>query len=633
MTDQKESQSQAQLHPDQQTQPDREKTFTRAERKRSVKTRAQNSNETSHDLQLAPKPAEADTDFDAIFKPSSLAALCRDDNDYLHLGHAKAIAINSGFARTFGGTHTSSFKDKKTRHEQADPDPESTFVNSIKKTIWWLGFEPHAVATARDVFQILYDEAERLIGCERLYVCDCSAPKARSQQDHGSKETSEHSCSKLDASTHLEKFRMMRNGEYKTATLKMKVERKGGAEGENEEKETEEGKRQKGKPSGREPTWELDAYRMVQGHHQTQNQWKIYPTYDFARFLSHKLERQGTLEFQLSRECYEWLNKRPKFHAQQREFCHLKLQGAYMSMPEMEALVKKKTIRGWNDPRLFTLAGLRRRGVPPGAILSFVNKLEVLASRSLVQMCVFEQSVRKYLERGVPRLMLVLDPVPVVINGTIDSEMCRSDIYFPGQKCSRGANKSKCFYTQCLTQTIYIDRSDFREKGSEGYFRLAPGNTVGLIQSPYRLKVVSYSKDTAGRVAEIQAVLDMGGPRPKGHIHWVPQESPKVEVRVHSALFNSDKLKPGGGLRDDVRPDSEKIYHDAYMSKAGFDKVFETRPWPKVPDHVEEDTPDTVRFQAMRIGYFALDSDTTNDRVVLNQIVSFKNDRRKTGTS
>lgn len=270
-----------------------------------------------------------------------------------------------------------------------------------------------------------------------------------------------------------------------------------------------------------------------------------------------------------------------------------------MSKRALAALVQDKIVRGWNDPRLYTLVALRRRGVPPGAILSFINELGVTTSRSFIQLARFEQSVRKYLEVTVPRLMLVLDPVALVIEDSVEAEMPECHIPFSPKDAGMGG------YSQRLTRKIFIDRSDFRETDSKDYFRLAPGKTVGLFQAPYPVRAVSFSKSTTtGLVTEIRAVLVKDGNKPKSFIHWVPDASMTVEVRVHSNLFKSDNpLQAEGGFENDININSETIYPAALIS-AGFDQVRRTGPWPKVPDSSEKDSPESVRFQAMRIGYF-----------------------------
>ncbi|EFY85062.1 glutaminyl-tRNA synthetase [Metarhizium acridum CQMa 102] len=568
----------------------------RARKAATATTRAEKEN-TTLKQKLPPEEKTDDTqiDPDAMFKRGFLADVYNEfpakhvvtrfppePNGFLHLGHAKAIALDFGFARYHGG-------------------------------------------------KTLYDYAEQLIEFGKAYVCHCNDSEIKRQRGgHEGKEGPRYRCdhSEQDASTNLAKFRMMRDGKYEpqSAFLRMKQD-----------------------ISNPNPQmWDLAAYRIPKDqtpHHRTGNEWNIYPTYDFAHCLCDSLEGVThslcTSEFVLSRESYEWLNKSLKvYEPMQREFGRLNLNGTIMSKRGLSALVEDKIVRGWDDPRLYTLVALRRRGIPPGAILSFINELGVTTSRSFIEVNRFEQSVRKYLETTVPRLMLVLDPVAMVIEDLIDPGISERHIPSP----TTGMNG----YTQRLTQSIYIERSDFREADSKGYFRLAPGKTVGLIQSPYPVKVVGFSKSpTTGMVTEIRAVLDKDCKKPKAYIHWVPEGSRVVEVRVHSPLFKSDNpIQAEGGFRNDIRPDSETICHDALIS-SGFEEVRKTAPWPKVADNNEGNAPESVRFQAMRSGYFVgimhfiqfvsnsacyaqtVDPDTTDDHVVLNRIVSLKEDSGK----
>jgi glutaminyl-tRNA synthetase len=273
-----------------------------------------------------------------------------------------------------------------------------------------------------------------------------------------------------------------------------------------------------------------------------------------------------------------------------------------MSKRALKQLVELKHVRGWDDPRLYTLLAIRRRGVPPGAILSFVNELGVTTSQTIIQIVRFEQSIRRFLETSVPRLMLVLDPVPVVIQDIGDLE--GQELEFPLSP----KNPEFGSYKLGMTATIYIDRSDFLEVANKDFFRLTPGSAVGLLQVPYPIKATSYTKDeTTGRITEIQAVLDKDGTKPKTYIHWVPEGSRAVMVRVHHSLFKSQNpMAVEGGFLNDINPDSETIYSGALIN-SGFDEVRRRAPWPKQEGDVGSAGPESVRFQAMRVAYFVSD--------------------------
>jgi len=271
-----------------------------------------------------------------------------------------------------------------------------------------------------------------------------------------------------------------------------------------------------------------------------------------------------------------------------------------MSKRALKTLVEGNVVRGWDDPRLYTLIALRRRGIPPGAILSFINELGVTTSRTVIQISRFEQSIRRYLETTVPRLMVVLDPLPVVIEDieTLDSKDLNLDVPFFSKDAKMGSRQLR------LTKTVYIDRSDFREVDSKGYFRLAPGKTVGLLQVPYPIQAISFTKDTDRGVTEVRAVFNKDIKRPKTYIQWVPEGSRKVEIRIHDQLFKSDDpTSVEGGFLNDLNPNSETIYREALI-EPGFEEVRRKSPWPEAVGERGRCGPESVRFQAMRIAYF-----------------------------
>lgn len=282
-----------------------------------------------------------------------------------------------------------------------------------------------------------------------------------------------------------------------------------------------------------------------------------------------------------------------------------------MSKRALKKLVEGGIVRGWDDPRLYTLIAIKRRGIPPGALLAFINELGVTTAKTIIQIARFEQTVRRYLENTVPRLMLVLDPVPIVIEDLEETQ--ELEVPYSPKDPKFGTHKVR------LTKTVYIDRSDFREEDIKGYFRLAPGKTVGLLNAPHPIKATSFEKDDSGKVTSIKAVFDKES-KPKTYIQWVPEGSIKVEARIHSALFKSDDpTAVEGGFLNDVNPDSEVVYPEALVEE-GFKEVREKAPWPVTAGETSEVSgPESVRFQAMRVAYFVsiycTDSRTvTNDR-------------------
>ncbi|EGY16970.1 glutaminyl-tRNA synthetase [Verticillium dahliae VdLs.17] len=577
------------------------------------------------DKKEAPKPAkkeeEAVIDPEAIFKQGFLEEVYKErpvkpvvtrfppePNGFLHIGHAKAIAVNFGFAKYHGGQCL-------LRYDDTNPEKEEEkYFTAIKDMVTWLGFTPAKITHSSDYFQQLYDLAEKMINLEKAYVCFCPDTEIKLQRGGEKGSSPRYRCKHAEQTVedNLTKFRGMRDGQYqpKEAFLRMKQDI----------------------TDNNPQMWDLAAYRIPkeQEHFRTGNQWKIYPTYDFTHCLVDSMENIShslcTREFLLSRQSYEWLNAALVEHQpMQREYGRLNIAGTVLSKRKIQKLVEEKFVRNWDDPRLFTLVAVKRRGVPPAAILQFVNELGVTTAETLIQIKRFEQSIRKYLEATVPRLMMVLDPIPVVIEDATES--IELDLPFSPKDPKMGSHTVK------FTSTIYIDRSDFREVDSKDYFRLAPGKTVGLMNAPHPIKATSFTKDEAtGKITEVRAVFDKEAKKPKAYITWVGSEgSRRVEARVHNSLFKSDKPEDAeGGFLNDINPDSEVIYPEA-MIESGFDEVRRRAPWPEAAGESElgKGGPESVRFQAMRIAYFAMDSDSTDDKIVLNRIVSLKEDAGK----
>jgi glutaminyl-tRNA synthetase len=286
-----------------------------------------------------------------------------------------------------------------------------------------------------------------------------------------------------------------------------------------------------------------------------------------------------------------------EYQPMQREYGRLNLKGTVMSRRDIRSLIENNVVRGWDDPRLYTLKAIRRRGIPPGALLSFINELGVTTANTSIEIKRFEQSVRRYLERTVPRLMLVLDPLPVVIE---DAEEQDLDVPLSPKDFSMGSRKIR------LTRRVYIERTDFRKVDSKDCFRLAPGKTVGFLHMPFPVKAVSFTKDdVSGLVKEVRAVFDRSGAKPKTYIQWVSGGSPSAEVRIYTALFNSDQPESApGGFMNDIRPDSDAIFPNAVID-AGFYEVRRRARWPAAEGEKSGEVgPESVRFQAMRVGYF-----------------------------
>lgn len=313
----------------------------------------------------------------------------------------------------------------------------------------------------------------------------------------------------------------------------------------------------------------------------------------------------------------------------------MNVTGTVLSKRKIAKLVEDKVVRGWDDPRLYTLIALRRRGIPPGAIRAFIAELGVSDSLSFIQTSRLESVVRKYMEKTVPRLMLILDPIPVVIEDLSEDHYEEIELEY-----MRG-DKTMGVHNVPFTRTVYIDRSDFREEANPDFFRLAPGQTVGLLNVPYPIRATSFSKDAAsGLVTEIRASYDKPATpdvpitKPKAFIQWVAlspkHNSPiRATVRIFNPLFQSEipDNAPGGFLKD-INPNSEEVHPNAVV-ETGFNEIRKLAPWPKDKIPNPHPGPWDVRFQGMRVAYFSLDTESTDDNIILNKIVSLKEDAGK----
>ncbi|KAK7203698.1 tRNA synthetases class I, catalytic domain-containing protein [Myxozyma melibiosi] len=527
-----------------------------------------------------------------------------EPNGYLHIGHSKAIAINFGYAKFNDGICY-------LRYDDTNPEAEEEkYFTAILDIITWLGYKPYQITYSSDHFQELYDLGEELIRRDKGYVCFCTAEEVHNNRGlHGGPRIAcAHRSKPVEQS--LEEFRAMRDGKYAPgeATMRMKMD----LEDPNPQ------------------MWDLVAYRVLNAtHHRTGDKWKIYPTYDFTHCLCDSFENIShslcTTEFYLSRQSYEWLcDALDVYKPAQREYGRLNITGTIMSKRKILRLVKEHYVSGWDDPRLFTLVAIKRRGVPPEAILSFVNELGVTTTNSNIQVARFESSVRKYLEDNTPRLMLIPDPIPMILENLPDDYV--EEIAVPYKPGASEFGE----HTVPFTKKVFIDRSDFREVDSADYFRLAPGKSVGLLKVPYTVKVTSFTKDPAtGKITEIRAVYENDKKvKPKTYIQWVAESaahsSPiKVsEVRNFNRLFLSEnpESNPDGYLAD-INPNSIELCENAVI-EIGFDDFKKKFVKPGAG-------PESMRFQALRVGYFCVDKDTTDEKLVFNRIVTLKEDSSK----
>lgn len=612
-----------------------------------------------------------------------------EPNGYLHIGHAKAITVNFGFAKSYGGVCNLRFDDTNPAKE------EERYFESIKEMVSWLGFQPHKITHSSDEFDQLYELAEKLITREKAYVCHCSGEEiyqGRGGKDHGPRTVCKHWSRSVG--DNLEDFRAMRDGKYKAGQALLRMKQFLGVKPEEyeiKEDDSAEVKKEKKdlKSKADNPAlWDAAAYRVKDNnyHHKTGLKWRIYPTYEFTHCLCDSFENIThslcTTEFETLRPAYDWLlealdHKVPRSEEKgpmQREYGRLNVEGTILSKRRIAMLVEGTTVGGapsadelaedvdaikleeeggaesgapstavasgrkipaivrdWDDPRLFTLVALRRRGIPPGALKKFVLDLGVTKAGANTMTHSLDSTVRTYLERTVPRLMLVLDPIKVTFQNLPDDFLDERDVPFDPKDPSKGTHKIP------FTKTIYIDRDDFREEDDSDFFRLTPGQSVGLlnVQHPW-IRALSFSKDpSTDKVTEIQAEYGEHVPAGKARIHWVGEsaahKSPvKAEARIFNSLFKTTKPNEldwkNGGYYDDVNPDSEIVYSNA-MVECGFHHVKELAPWPKEEGEAHGTVDkSSVRFQGLRSAYFAEDKESTPDKIILNRIVSLKED-------
>ncbi|KAI5475493.1 glutamine-tRNA ligase [Pseudohyphozyma bogoriensis] len=556
-----------------------------------------------------------------------------EPNGFLHIGHSKAIAVNFGYAKYHKGHCYLRFDDTNPEAE------EQIYFDKILEAVRWLGYEPYKITHSSDNFQKLYDLAIMLIKKGLAYTSDDTAEEIAAQRggkDHGPRHESKDRNKPVEQS--LAEFADMKAGKYKPGqmTLRMKQDML----------------------SGNPVMWDIIAYRVLETpHHRTGRDWCIYPTYDFTHCLCDSFENIShslcTTEFIGAREAYEWLcDALEVYKPRQSEYGRLSLEGTITSKRKLLKLVKDGHVSGWDDPRLYTLVALKRRGVPPGAIINFVSNLGISTSASHVQLPRFEQTVRQHLETTTPRLMMVLNPVRVTIENLPSTfvEFVEKPIH--PKNPSMGSNKVP------FTSTIFIDTDDFKTTASPDFFRLSPGATVGLLNVPHPITYVSHEVDAKGDVTSIVCRYDdsPSAPKPKAWIQWVAEHaesnSPvKVEeTRIFKRLFKSDDpASLGDAYIQDIDKDSLKRILGALLevgiwkviedSLAAVKKTAEERrkeaekAGTEAPPQVEG--VEAVRFQGLRVAYFALDYDSKltsgavagakrEDKLVLNMIAPLK---------
>jgi glutaminyl-tRNA synthetase len=513
-----------------------------------------------------------------------------EPNGYLHIGHAKSINLNYGLAKDYSGLFNLRFDDTNPEKE------EQEYIDAIMEDVRWLGADwDGRLYHASDYFEQLYQWAEQLIEASKAYVDDLSADEIREHRGTLTEPGRESPYRGRSVEENLDLFRRMRAGEFAEGSRVLRA-----------------------KIDMASPFFVLRdpvMYRILHAPHpRTGNTWHIYPTYDWAHGQSDSIEGIThsicTLEFENNRRLYDWFQEALGIRrSQQIEFARLNLTYTVMSKRKMIRLVKEGHVDGWDDPRMWTIRGLRRRGYTPEAIRNFTEMIGVSKANSMVDMAMLEHAAREDLNAHTPRVMAVLEPLKVVIENYPKGQEESFDVPYYKQDKDRTESRSLPF-----SREIYIEREDFMENPVKGYNRLAPEVEVRLM-SAYYIACTGVVKDASGRIVELRAVYDPAtrggtsadGRKVKGTIHWVSAEHAiPAEVRLYEPLFT--KPNPEDGVDDFVRnlnADSLKVI-DALVEPS----LSTAQPGDK--------------FQFVRDGYFCVDPDTEPDRLVFNRTVGLR---------
>lgn len=556
-----------------------------------------NDSETQSDAQSGAAPEPRDFIREIIRKDlasgatkSVVTRFPPEPNGYLHIGHAKSICLNFGVAQEFGGVCNLRFDDTNPAKE------EQEFIDAIEADVRWMGFSwTGAPKHASDYFDTLYSFAELLIGAGKAYVDDLTADEMREYRGSLTEPGRNSPHRERAAAENLDLFRRMKAGEFADGAkaLRAKIDMSSG------------------NINMRDPV----IYRIVhKPHPRTGDTWCIYPTYDFAHGQSDAIEGVThslcTLEFEDHRPLYDWLieNLPATSRPRQYEFSRLNLTYTVLSKRRLTQLVKEGHVDGWSDPRMPTLSGLRRRGIPAAAIRDFVSRLGVTKSDSTVEPALLDHCVRELLNKTAERRMAVLNPLKVVIeNYPADGDEALEAVNNPEDE---GAGSR----TVRFGREIYIEQDDFMEEPAKKFFRLAPGKEVRL-RWAYFITCIGVVKDDAGKVIELRCTYDpatKGGDAPdgrkvKGTLHWVSAaDAVDAEVRLYDHLFVDPAPGKDGEFLDSINPDSLQVLQGCKLEPS-------LAAWP---------TGDAVQFE--RLGYFAPDPDGTPEKPVFNRTMTLR---------
>ncbi|HJQ40019.1 MAG TPA: glutamine--tRNA ligase/YqeY domain fusion protein [Thermoanaerobaculia bacterium] len=513
-----------------------------------------------------------------------------EPNGYLHIGHAKSICLNFGVAGEYGGRCNLRFDDTNPEKEEAE------YARAIVEDVHWLGFDWGGEPLhASDYFDQLYAWAEHLITRGLAYVDSLTAEEIRAYRGTLTEPGKESPHRNRSVDENLDLFRQMRDGKLEdgAAVLRAKIDM--------------------ASPNInlRDPV----LYRIKhEDHHRTGGKWCIYPMYDYAHPLSDAIEHIThsicTLEFEDHRPLYDWLieNVPVPSRPRQYEFARLNLNYTVMSKRKLLRLVTEGHVRGWDDPRMPTIAALRRRGYTAAAIRNFADRVGVAKRENVIDVGLLEFCVREDLNLTAPRVMGVLRPLRVVIENYPEGESDELESPNNPEDASAGTRKVP------FSRVVYIERDDFMEDPPKKFFRLAPGREVRL-RSAYFITCTSAIKDESGNIVELRATYDPAtrggdapdGRRPKATLHWVSAEHAiDAEVRLYDRLFNVEDPEEGGDFLAHMNPHSLEVIENA-----------------KLEPSVAHAQPGS-RYQFERLGYFCVDRDSTSERLVFNRTATLK---------
>ncbi|MBO8168568.1 MAG: glutamine--tRNA ligase/YqeY domain fusion protein [Thermoanaerobacteraceae bacterium] len=517
-----------------------------------------------------------------------------EPNGYLHIGHAKSICLNFGIAEQYGGLCNLRFDDTNPSKEDVE------YVEAIKEDVRWLGFDwEDREYYASDYFDKMYELAVQLIKDGKAYVDDLSPEEIREYRGTLTEPGKESPYRNRSVEENLDLFERMKNGEFEDGSrvLRAKIDMRSG------------------NLNMRDPV----LYRIQRGtHHRTGDKWCIYPMYDFAHPISDALEGIThsicTLEFEDHRPLYNWVVENVKLDTETRpkqiEFARLNLSHTVMSKRKLRQLVEEGHVSGWDDPRMPTISGLRRRGYTPESIRDFCDRIGVAKSNSMVDIALLEHCVREDLNERAPRVMAVLNPLKVVIENYPEDRVEYLEAENNPGKPEMGTRKVP------FSREIYIERDDFQEDPPKKFFRLAPCREVRL-KHAYIIKCEKVIKDEkTGEIVEVRCTYDpetksgsaTNVRKVKGTLHWVSaKHALDAEVRLYDHLFTKENPEEDGAdFKDHLNPNSLQVLTAC-----------------KVEPSLASAEPGN-RYQFLRKGYFCVDPDTTGDRLVFNRIVSLK---------